>query len=566
MVQPAIDPNLRDLNYWINHSENVTSPYILSASISASRNIFGFPMVPAADRKSKRSVDFVMKSAFLKKNKELKGVYTSMNDISPAALRMLELDEGNILPPAPIAGTPRALVGGQRDGKDGCGYFRSTNDRVHAWVNDEDHLKLFVRDDGHKAYIPAAVDLKFMIKEWARALVLIENVMEPSGFCFMHSERLGYVTSCPSNLGTAMRLKVTVNLAALKLSATEAQVMGKDLNILFEPSKSVEMEGVWDLTNIVTLGYTEVEILENFFFGLVTIIEFEQKATGIVTPVLGPIAVFGSLNDEELKYIKQNELTGAAVVKVTRTPMPAGSILKYAGRVDITSKRALEGAWINKKLAGNMFQANRYLWIDHLTKSLHWAKTSDKLAQHKALSLESVLKIGITPRTTLEVMGATVSGKSKAYQRGGEARFDLPANSIRLHLSGVEKYKDIHLPPGITIAEREDWITILSDCCGFKSRQSAVNGRSEEDRRVLGKNPREFTFGPRDLATPTKAPNVYGRKSLSVNRGLSIDMGSFSPGEPVSPVRSMSPQEELFFAEQDTGGNPADAITLRVAV
>ena len=30
--------------------------------------------------------------------------------------------------------------------------------------------------------------------------------MEPSGFCFMHSERLGYVTSCPSNLGTAMRI------------------------------------------------------------------------------------------------------------------------------------------------------------------------------------------------------------------------------------------------------------------------------------------------------------------------------------------------------------------------
>jgi arginine kinase len=564
MVQPAIDPNLRDLNYWINHSENVTSPYILSAVISASRNIYGFPMVPAADRKSKKIVNFVMENAFTKKSKDLKGVYSSLNELSLYEMRNLETDNKSMLPPAPTIGTPRALVGGQKDGKDGCGYFRSDNGKIHAWVNDEDHLKLFVRDDGSKATIPAAVNLKAMIKEWAKTLVFIESVMEPSGFCFMRSERLGYVTSCPSNLGTAMRLTVTVNLAALRLTPSEAQVMGKDLNILMVPSaKADAVEGTWDLTNTVVLGYTEVEIMENFFFGLTTIIELEMKATGLVAPLAGAVAVYGSLSDEELKYVKTNEFVGTGVQKVTRTKTPEGSIDKYARRVDITSKRALEGAWINKKLGSNIFQANRYVWIDHLTKSLHWAKTTDKLLPHKALSLVTVLKIGIAPKSTLVAMGASVSGKNRG--KDGEARFDLPANSIRLQLSGTETHKDIHLPPGITVAEREDWITILSDCCGFKSRQSAVNGRTTTDGlNILNTNPREFTFAPRSLSTPTKAPNNYGRKSLSLSRGLSMETGETSPINSNSPSRSMSPSELLFLAEQDNGGKPSNAVTLKV--
>ena len=80
MVQPSIDPNLRELNYWVNHSENVQSPYILSATICASRNIYSYPMVCAADRQSKRAVDFILKSAFQKKSRELKGTYYTLGE------------------------------------------------------------------------------------------------------------------------------------------------------------------------------------------------------------------------------------------------------------------------------------------------------------------------------------------------------------------------------------------------------------------------------------------------------------------------------------------------------
>ena len=325
MVHPSIDPNLRDLNHWINNSEHILSPYILNATICASRNLYGYPMVISAKRKEKRSINFVMKSAFHKKNKELKGCYYTLGELSQNEKIILESDPGShFLPPGLPAGSQRF-----RDGNDGRGYFEGDDKKIFAWVNQEDHLKLYVRDMGVTQGLSRGVDLKLMIKEWARALVLIENVIEPSGFCFMHSERLGYVTSCPSNLGTAMRMTVTLRLNALALTYTDAITMGVELNIILTKLEN-EGNNIWELTNTVVLGYTEVEILENFFFGLMTIIALEIKATPgpiivpapvpvpvpvvvrapapvpVPVPVPAPVIDYSIYTDLELIYIKGN--------------------------------------------------------------------------------------------------------------------------------------------------------------------------------------------------------------------------------------------------------------------
>ena len=89
-----------------------------------------------------------------------------------------------------------------------------------------------------------------------------------------------------------------------------------------------------------------------------------------------------------------NDMARSWVQRVSRTPMPVGSIDRYATKVDVHSQKALHGCWCEKKLHGNMFRASRFMWIDHLTKSLHWSRTNDKLSPHKALKLDSVLKIG----------------------------------------------------------------------------------------------------------------------------------------------------------------------------
>ena len=174
------------------------------------------------------------------------------------------------------------------------------------------------------------------------------------------------------------------------------------------------------------------------------------------------------------------------------------------------------------------------MWIDHLTKSLHWAKTNDKRSIHKALKLEGILKIGTAPRTTLESLSDEFYGKNPS-----EARFDRPDNSIRLYLSGYDTHKDIHLPVGISDADREDWITILLDCCGFKNWEAASNGRTYEDIKVR-EGQRDLHIRRRSLGGITLSPR--GTPNTPSSTGLPFKVMRM-PGMP--PAKDSSNNASL---------------------
>ena len=158
--------------------------------------------------------------------------------------------------------------------------------------------------------------------------------------------------------------------------------------------------------------------------------------------------------------------------------MPFDSINTYAYSIGVQSQKALLGSWVEKKMRGNLFRSNRFIWIDHLTKTLHWAKTNDKLGPHKSLKLESVLKISTAPKGPFTVLTKELYGKKTST-----TEFDKPNNSIRLFLTS-DMYKDLHLPVSITNADLEDWVTILLDCCGFKNWQAATHGRTYDESKI----------------------------------------------------------------------------------
>ena len=114
----------------------------------------------------------------------------------------------------------------------------------------------------------------------------------------------------------------------------------------------------------------------------------------VVAPVADPFA----LTADELKYIRDNNFTGKGVKIVTRTSMPFGSIAKYAQKLRINSRGALDGVTMLKKNDRDVFTYTRFFWIDHLTKSLHWSQGKDKTGRHKSFDLTEVENISIPPR------------------------------------------------------------------------------------------------------------------------------------------------------------------------
>lgn len=89
-----------------------------------------------------------------------------------------------------------------RDWPNGRGIFHNKDKTFLVWVNEEDQLRIISMQQG--------ADIGAVFERLSRAAAHIETVVK-----FSHDEHLGYITSCPTNLGTAMRASVHIKLPKL---------------------------------------------------------------------------------------------------------------------------------------------------------------------------------------------------------------------------------------------------------------------------------------------------------------------------------------------------------------
>jgi arginine kinase len=93
-------------------------------------------------------------------------------------------------------------VGLNRDWPHGRGIFHNKDKTFLVWINEEDQLRIISMQNG--------ADIKEVFERLSRACLLIEKVCK-----FSHDNHLGYITSCPTNLGTALRASVMIHLPNL---------------------------------------------------------------------------------------------------------------------------------------------------------------------------------------------------------------------------------------------------------------------------------------------------------------------------------------------------------------
>jgi len=89
-----------------------------------------------------------------------------------------------------------------RDWPSGRGIFHNDAKSFLVWVNEEDQLRIISMQQG--------AGIAEVFERLSRAAGHIETVAK-----FAHDEHLGYITSCPTNLGTAMRASVHIKLPKL---------------------------------------------------------------------------------------------------------------------------------------------------------------------------------------------------------------------------------------------------------------------------------------------------------------------------------------------------------------
>ena len=95
----------------------------------------------------------------------------------------------------------------------------------------------------------------------------------------MWNEHLGYVLTCPSNLGTGLRAGVHVKLPNMSKHAKFEEVL-KRLRLQKRGTGGVDtaaVGGIFDISNADRLGFSEVELVQMVVDGVKLLVEMEKK-------------------------------------------------------------------------------------------------------------------------------------------------------------------------------------------------------------------------------------------------------------------------------------------------
>ncbi len=154
--------------------------------------------------------------------------------------------------------------------KSGSGIVISKDQSCVVMVNEEDHLRIQV--------LRAGFQFK---KVWNTINTLDTDLEENIDFAF--SPRLGYLSACPTNLGTGIRASAMMHLPALVISSQMEKVV-RAVNQLGMAVRGLFGEGsdasgsIFQISNQTTLGESEEGIIKHLHGVLNTIIEQELNA------------------------------------------------------------------------------------------------------------------------------------------------------------------------------------------------------------------------------------------------------------------------------------------------
>jgi protein arginine kinase len=157
----------------------------------------------------------------------------------------------------------------------------STDPYISVMVNEEDHLRLQVVRPGFD-----------LAEAWNQMDFLDESLGSHLPYAF-HPE-FGFLTSCPTNVGTGLRASVLMHLPALVLTKEIGRVlrglseMGLTCRGLYGEGSEV-MGNFFQVSNQTTLGRTEEALVDHLDQVVRQVIQFEQQARDVLLRDAGDV-------------------------------------------------------------------------------------------------------------------------------------------------------------------------------------------------------------------------------------------------------------------------------------
>lgn len=240
-----------------------TGKYVVSTRVRCGRSLDGYAFNPCLTEDNYKEMEQKVSSALKGLDDELKGAYYPLTGMSKEIQQRLIDDhflfkEGDRFLQAANA---------CRFWPSGRGIFHNENKTFLVWVNEEDHLRIISMQMGG--------DLGQVYRRLAQAVDSIEKKME-----FSHHDRFGFLTFCPTNLGTTIRASVHIKLPKLAANRDKLEEIAAKYNLQVRGSAGEHSEavgGIYDISNKQRMGLTEFDAVKTMQDGILELIKIEES-------------------------------------------------------------------------------------------------------------------------------------------------------------------------------------------------------------------------------------------------------------------------------------------------
>jgi protein arginine kinase len=235
------------------------SEIVISSRIRLARNIAGHNFLSRCTRAQRNAIEQKGRNAVLASTDKIadKLFYVDLAD-APEIDRQLLVERH-------LISKPHAMAEGSR------GVAIGGDESVSIMINEEDHLRIQVLRSG------------LQLEEAWEQINAIDDALE-GVLDFAFHPRFGYLTACPTNVGTGIRVSVMLHLPALKLTGEIEKVFraAKDMRLAVRGLYGEGTEATGDfyqISNQTTLGKVEEDIIQDFKHVVIPkIIDYEHHA------------------------------------------------------------------------------------------------------------------------------------------------------------------------------------------------------------------------------------------------------------------------------------------------
>jgi len=253
-----LDDLLKQPANWLE--ANGESPIVLSSRVRLARNLAGFPFTHWSTPEQREAVGKQIIAACQNSPYFKTALFIDMDEISDLDKQLLVERHLISLEHAEPDGRKFVVVG--------------EGETLSLMVNEEDHIRMQMLQPGLRL-----LDTWHIIDRVDSALA---EELE-----YAYSDKLGYLTACPTNVGTGMRASVMMHLPALVMTKQIGKVL-QAIAKLGLAARGLYGEGTlpsgnfFQVSNQITLGQSEEQIIDNIERIAMQIASHERSAREII--------------------------------------------------------------------------------------------------------------------------------------------------------------------------------------------------------------------------------------------------------------------------------------------